>query len=139
MDPELQLFLRDRIEEVAGAAAQVADFASRYGADEKAQFNLQLAVDELLTNVVSYGFPEDEGRHVHIHLTARHHDGHLHIVLDDTGKPFNPLELPLPDTDAPLAEREVGGLGIHFVRSLMHDVDYRREHGHNITVLRYDL
>jgi serine/threonine-protein kinase RsbW len=139
MTDRLQLFLQDRIEDVADAAEQVADFAGRHGADASAQFNLRLAVDELLTNVISYGFPDRDPGDIHIQLTARCDDGRLDIRLDDTGRPFNPFELPTPDTEAPLDSRQVGGLGIHFVRSLMHEVAYRREHGHNITLLRYDL
>ena len=139
MDDGLTIFLRNRADDVADAAEKVAEFAALHGADDSAQFNLRLAVDELLTNVVSYGFPDGEPSHVHIHLTARANDGALQIELDDTGRPFNPLDLPAPDTETELDSRHVGGLGIHFVRTLMHDVVYRREHGHNITLLTYNL
>ncbi len=139
MKDGLHLLLRDRVEDVADAAEKVADFAGRHGADDSAQFKLRLAVDELLTNVVSYGFPETDANHIHIHLTAWAVGGCLRIELDDTGQPFNPLDLPAPDIEAELESRDVGGLGIHFVMSMMHEVAYRREHGHNITLLRYDL
>lgn len=139
MKDGLHLLLRDRVEDVADAAEKVADFAGRHGADESAQFKLRLAVDELLTNVVSYGFPQEHAKQVHIHLSAWAAGGCLRIELDDTGQPFNPLDLPAPDIDAALDTRDVGGLGIHFVMSMMHEVAYRREHGHNITLLRYDL
>lgn len=139
MDDGLHLVLRDNIEDVADAAEQLAEYAGRHGADASAQYNLRLAVDELLTNVVSYGFSDKRDGHVHIHLRATVRGGCLYMELDDTGMPFNPLDLPAPDTEAPLHTRQVGGLGIHFVRTLMHEVAYRREDGHNITVLRYDL
>lgn len=139
MEDGLHLVLRDRLEDVAEAAEALADFSGTHGADESAQFNLRLAVDELLTNVVSYGFPDKKPGHIHIHLRATVNGGSLQIELDDNGNPFNPLELPAPDTETPLESRKVGGLGIYFVRNLVHDVTYRREHGHNITTLRYDL
>ena len=53
--------------------------------------------------------------------------------------PFNPLELPRPDTDSSLDDRAIGGLGIHFVRTLMNDMTYRREGGRNVTMLRYKI
>jgi anti-sigma regulatory factor (Ser/Thr protein kinase) len=48
------------------------------------------------------------------------------VAIEDDGIPFNPLEKETPDTDLPLEERKIGGLGIHLVRNLMDKVSYQR-------------
>ena len=54
-------------------------------------------------------------------------DGHrLTLEIEDRGRPFHPLDAPSPDLSAPLRERKLGGLGIHFVKQLMDDVAYAR-------------
>jgi anti-sigma regulatory factor (Ser/Thr protein kinase) len=56
--------------------------------------------------------------------------------VTDDGREFNPLERPEPDTTLHVHQREPGGLGIHFVRKLFPSVEYRREHGRNVLILR---
>jgi anti-sigma regulatory factor (Ser/Thr protein kinase) len=56
-------------------------------------------------------------------------------VIDDA-RPFNPLEAPKPNLDAPLEDRELGGLGIHLVRSLMDHVSYSRDEDKNVLTVR---
>jgi anti-sigma regulatory factor (Ser/Thr protein kinase) len=58
------------------------------------------------------------------------------VTVEDDGVPFNPLEATEPDLDRPLEERSIGGLGIHLVKNLMDDVEYRREAGRNYLVMR---
>jgi len=55
------------------------------------------------------------------------------------GVPFNPLSEKAPDIDAPLEEREIGGLGIHLVRNLIDDVTYHRRIGKNVMTLTQHL
>ena len=56
--------------------------------------------------------------------------------MEDDGRPFNPLEKPNPDVTLPLEEREVGGLGIYFVRQFMTDLVYQRAEGKNRIMLK---
>ena len=63
----------------------------------------------------------------------------LEAEVEDDGRPFDPLGVPAPDLQAPLPERRVGGLGIHFVRRLMSEVRYARVDGRNRLVLRKRL
>ena len=68
------------------------------------------------------------------HLAASRDE--LTTEVTDPGRAFNPLDVAAPDLTAPLAERSLGGLGIHLVRSLMDSVEYRRENGKNVLTLR---
>lgn len=92
--------------------------------------NVNLSLDELITNVVSYGY-EDSGEH-EIRVTLTEREGALEVVLEDDGAAFDPLsEAPEPDLGASVEERRIGGLGVHFVKSLMDEVSYERRGGRN--------
>jgi len=84
--------------------------------------------------VVRHGFDDAAGQEFVAHLTARYEE--LTTELCDTGRAFNPLKVPAPNLEAPLAERSLGGLGIHLVRSLMDGLEYRRENGKNVLTVR---
>ena len=80
-----------------------------------------IAVEEVFVNIASYAYkPEEEG---YVKLSVMVDDKAI-IRFKDSGKPFNPLEISDPNLDAPIVEREIGGLGIHFVKNLMDEVDY---------------
>jgi len=58
------------------------------------------------------------------------------VEVEDDGRQFNPLELPEPDLEKKLEERPIGGLGIHLVRNLMDELEYRRTHNKNILIMK---
>ena len=62
--------------------------------------------------------------------------GTVVVQVEDEGRPFNPLEAPPVDLDAPIEGRPIGGLGIHLIRSLMDAIEYRHEDGRNVLVMR---
>ncbi len=94
-------------------------------------FKFQLALDELLTNVVSYAFDDDASDPV-ITLGLRVTDAKLEAVLVDNGRPFNPLrDAPVPDLDLSAEDRQVGGLGIHLTKAFIHALNYERVDGWN--------
>ncbi len=100
----------------------------------RALYAVNLALDEVVTNVVLYGFEIRAGQEVAVRVETAGDDLHSEVV--DTGREFNPLDAPLPDLTATLAERALGGLGIHLVRSLMDRVEYRRENAKNVLTMR---
>lgn len=93
-----------------------------------------IALDEILTNITDYAYIDDAEHEIHIRFEAL--DNVLEAVIEDGGAPFNPLAIPAPDVSAPLHERRVGGVGIHFVRNLMDEVTYERAGERNRLVLR---
>ena len=95
---------------------------------------MNLALDEVVTNVVRYGFEISTGQEVAVRVETTGDDLHSEVV--DGGREFNPLNAPLPDLTAALEERALGGLGIHLVRSLMDRVEYRRENAKNVLTMR---
>ena len=95
-------------------------------------FKVNLVLEELGLNILSYG-GEDEDRSPEVEITLISEDDSLTIEVSDDGRPFNPLEdAVVPDVDALLDERSIGGLGVHLVRTLMDDLSYQRAEGRNL-------
>ena len=99
---------------------------------------LNMALDDLLNNVVQYAFPNDPTEH-HIEVQGDVRDGCVILTITDDGIPFNPLTVAAPDLSLLLHEREIGGLGIHLVRSMFDEVSYHRAVGHNVLTVKKRL
>ena len=86
--------------------------------------------DELLNNIISYGF-DDDGEHA-IDIRIVIEETRVRVTIADDGIPFDPFSLAEPDTGLSVEERDVGGLGIHLVRNLMDEVSYERVGDRNV-------
>lgn len=95
---------------------------------------INLIVEELFTNIVAHGI-DDDADHV-ISICFIWDDREMSIRIEDDGKPFNPITVPVPDTGCALHDRCIGGLGIHLVRHFMDACDYMRKQGKNIMMLK---
>jgi len=118
-----------RVENLGAANEFVEGCAERFGLDPQKRFGLQLALEEAFVNICHYAYPGGTGD-VEIACTGDGADFTLEIA--DSGSPFDLLSLPEPDTSSPIMERRIGGLGIHFIRTLSDSVSYRRENDRNI-------
>lgn len=85
---------------------------------------LQVAMEEMVTNVIFYAYPE--GTSADISLTAESDGKELTFVLSDTGKPFDPTVKEDADLDVNPMDREQGGMGILIVKNIMNEVTYQR-------------
>ncbi len=117
--------LTNELSEVDRFGRLFEEFGERNDLPQKLVFQLTLAFDELLTNTISYGFP-DGGQHT-IKATIMLDGERLVAEIVDTGIAFNPLDRETPDTTLSIEERNIGGLGVHFVRTFMDEVEYRRD------------
>ena len=94
---------------------------------------IQIAAEEVLANIISYAYPNEGGS---IEITCDIEEGkRLVIQTVDWGVPFDPLSLPDPDIEAPIEERDIGGLGVFMMRQIMDEVSYKREGERNILTL----
>jgi len=123
--------------ELARVSALADHFAAANQLSSEAVADLHVALDEVLTNIIKYGYTDDRAHEISIQV--RIEDGVLVAEIEDDGRPFDPLIQPEPDAKAPLKERRVGGVGIHFVRKLMNDVIYERVADRNHLVLKRSL
>jgi serine/threonine-protein kinase RsbW len=115
---------------VAGMLDTIETFGERHGIDPKRVMQLSLVLDELVTNVISYGSidPGQEGQDIGIvRVEIEPQRDRLLIDIVDEGVAFNPIEAEAPDTAAALEDRKVGGLGIMLVRNYVEEMSYLRE------------
>jgi serine/threonine-protein kinase RsbW len=111
----------------------VRQFGELHDVPSRTLYAVNLALDEVVTNIVQYAFDEPKGTELLVRLEVSGNEFRGDVI--DEGREFNPLEVPRPDLSAPLAEREPGGLGIHLVRSLMDRLSYRRDGAKNVLTL----
>ena len=96
-------------------------------------FKANLVLEELTLNINNYG-GNDGIRQIEITLNSE--TDRLIIEVIDDGGPFDPTtDATLPDTNAPIEDRPVGGLGLHLVRTMMDEMQYKREQGKNHVIL----
>ena len=131
MDVNLKFDVSLDSEEPRRIAEQFERFGAENGLPQRMIFGFQLALDEILTNVISYGFEED-ARDPVITVTLHLSDTAVGAVIQDNGRPFNPLEdAAEPDVNLPASGRPVGGLGIHLTKAFVHSLTYERVDGCN--------
>lgn len=129
MTTTLTVTFKNQLAEIERLGEVLTTFAEQQAWPPKFLFETNIALEELLTNVILYAY-EDDGEH---DITLRLSDNaeELVVELEDAGRAFNPLDNPDPDVTLPLEEREVGGLGIFLVRKFMTDLVYQRAEGKN--------
>lgn len=117
--------------------AKVAEFAEKFGEendlDFKTVFEINLILDELVTNVISYAY-DDEAIHL-IDIILEKNGDVLNFQIIDEGKEFNPLQREEVDFDKALNDRKIGGLGLHIVKQKTDSVKYERKNDKNILYL----
>ena len=116
----------------------IATFATANDIDKKKIFKLILAVDEIATNIMNYGYPLagiDDGT---IQVSIGYQERQLRVVLEDYAIPFNPIEKSMPtpeDLIKPVEDRPIGGLGIFLARQSVDLFDYEYRDGRNRNIL----
>jgi sigma-B regulation protein RsbU (phosphoserine phosphatase) len=118
---------------------KVEAFGNAHGLHPKIVFHLTLVLDELTTNIISYGYADFDEHPIDVTIALQGDD--LTIRVEDDSEPFNILEAPEPELDLPLDQRTkpVGGLGIHLVKNMVHGIHYKRENGKNVLTLRKNI
>lgn len=131
--PPQTLSIRNNLHEIKRVGEMIETFVTLHGLPTSLVGAYTLAADELLTNVISYGY-DDEQEHA-IHLQLKCDESALVLRLEDDGRAYNPFAAPPPDLTAELMDRPLGGLGIHLVRQLMDQVEYDRKADKNVVLL----
>ncbi len=137
MTDGLTISLRNALDELERVAGLVEAFCATRGVPARTTFEINLALDEVLTNVISYAYPAGS---VHtITVRVAHEPQQLVIAVEDSGRAFDPLAVPTPNVSGPLEERSAGGLGVFLVRSVMDELEYHRQDGKNVLIMRKRL
>lgn len=128
--------LKNRISELNRLGQKLQAFGASVGLSKKCVFQINLAVDELFTNIVKYGFADDNLHYIAVVLS--HENGRISIRVEDNGIPFDPAAKQTSELKDPLEHCKIGGLGLHLVKKIMDDIAYERSGEKNvITLIKY--
>ncbi len=129
-----KLVIKNNVSELERVNIYVEEIASEWNIPNNIIFNINLALEEIISNIIFYAF-DDKSDH-EILIEAKLFDNDLQILIEDDGKAFNLLEAPVyTDIDAGIEDRNIDGLGIHFTKTLMDNIHYKRENNKNKTYL----
>jgi anti-sigma regulatory factor (Ser/Thr protein kinase) len=121
---QLEVRISNQWDEMPVATGMLSRFGASNGLPPPVLHDLHVVLDEALNNIIAYAY--QEGTRGPITVRLEYGKDEIAMVLEDRGRPFDPLEAPAPELTAPLRARKLGGLGVHFMRSLMDDVAYAR-------------
>ena len=106
------------------------------GMTDEILYDVQLAVDEACTNIISHGYADLDAGSIILDLDVD--PGKLTVSLTDFGHSFEPHSTPMPDVDAPIEERELGGFGLFFIQQSVDEMEYQvTEDGNKMILTKY--
>jgi serine/threonine-protein kinase RsbW len=132
MDPFFEMTIGSDISEIPLVSAELEAAMGANGFGPEAILDTQLAVEEVITNIIVHGYKKTGSD---IHLSVRFTPHGIVIQVADSAPEFDPLSLPEPDLGGDIDDRKIGGLGIYLVRQVMDTISYRYENGKNVLTL----
>jgi serine/threonine-protein kinase RsbW len=123
---------------VIRAAADFDEFCRVQGVPPAARWRFQVALDEILSNIVRHGFRHQTGT-IGLTFAFARDDRVVSVEVVDNAPAFDPRQAPAPDTSSPLESRQPGGLGIALAESLVDELAYERRDEHNHLKLAWRL
>ncbi len=130
MQPQLKISAANQLSELPGIIDRVEEFLTTAGEATPRIYKICMIIDELFNNVVSYAFSDSE--HHDIELVISSGENGIEMTVTDDGIAFNPLGKAAPDTSVPIEDRPIGGLGLHLIRSMANNINYKRTGKFNI-------
>ncbi|HEY5705080.1 MAG TPA: ATP-binding protein [Terrimicrobiaceae bacterium] len=131
------LKINNDFDALPAAAEAVTQFLESNNASPDVVFAANLAIEEIVTNIIKYGYDDALKHEITVRLEVT--ENTLNLEICDDGKEFNPFDQPEPDISDPSEGSRIGGLGIHFVRKMVDVCAYHRRDGRNIVKLRRKL
>ena len=113
------------------------DYSKENKLTEKTVHDIQMALDELLTNIVNYGNEDSDEHKIDVRFGIN--DDAVRVEIIDDSKPYNILEQENPDISLSVEDKPIGGLGIFLIKKLMSNVDYYTKEGKNHLVMTKEL
>lgn len=132
-----ELVIKNRIEELERLAVFVEEVAEQNDLDPETTMNLNLALEEAVSNVILYAYPQEMGEEITI--MAQCERNALIFTITDKGKEFDPTKVEEADVTLSAEDRQIGGLGIFLVKNIMNEVTYQRLEGKNVLTLKKNI
>ncbi len=143
--PKRTILLTNKLSEVTKLRQFMEGAGKEFGIPDDVQLSLNLAVEEAVVNVINYAYPDDTTGEIELSVTSAPAPDSsdsakaIRFTLKDKGKPFNPTAQAEADTISGLEERQIGGLGIHLIRNIMDQMEYRREADSNVLIMTKNI
>ena len=129
-----EIRIKNQVGELDHVARFVEEIGDELGLDMELKMNLNLVMEEMVSNVIFYAYPE--GSDASIELMAESDGKELTFVLSDQGREFDPTLKEDLDMETNPAERDLGGMGIFIVKNIMNNVTYQRLEGKNLLTMK---
>ena len=129
MGESLTIEVKNRHDAIASAAEKAEAWLEAYDPSPKAMYLVPLAIEEIVTNCIHYGYDDAEDHTIVITLHVA--DQTLTMTVVDDGHAFDPLANDPPDLTLAVEDRPIGGLGIHLLKNLTDGMSYERRDGFN--------
>jgi anti-sigma regulatory factor (Ser/Thr protein kinase) len=128
----VEIVIRNDMAELAKLSDGLEQIGAELGVPGKPLMQLQVALDEIASNVINYGWPDGGSHELCVRITGQ--QDRIEVEIVDDGRAFDPRHA-LPSEPQPPGRRQPGGLGIHLVKQLVDRLDYERIDGRNRTVM----
>ena len=128
-----EIIIKNEIAELERVAVFVEEVSQLLSLDSETTMNLNLALEEVVSNVILYAYPQKMGENIIIKASSD--DNILVFTITDKGDEFDPTKVEDADITLAAEDREIGGLGIFIVKNIMNEVTYQRLDGKNILTL----
>ncbi len=123
------------IENIPAVTAFVEEQLEQYNCPMKAQMQIDIAIDELFSNIAQYAYTPKTGKAT-VRVEVTENPMAVVITFIDNGVPYDPLAKADPNVSLPADERQIGGLGIFMVKKSMDDISYEYKDGQNILTIK---
>jgi serine/threonine-protein kinase RsbW len=131
----LTIILPARLSNLDKFVTPVSDWLRSQGLSQPQTFKIELALEEALVNVCRYAYRQEEGL---VEVRCQGMDDHRYMIeIIDSGIPFDVCAYPTPELNVCVADRKIGGLGVHLMRRMVDQITYRREGNQNILGLLF--
>lgn len=137
MEMKKMISIVNRVEELERVTRFVEDICDELNLDMELQMNLNLAMEEMVSNIIFYAYPE--GTEANIDISATSDGREITFVISDQGQEFDPTKVDEADVNVNPAERSLGGMGIFIVKNIMNQVTYQRLEGKNLLTMKKEI
>lgn len=132
-----ELIIKNDISEIERLALFIEELGEDLSLNSVLVMNLNLALEEAVSNIILYAYPEKLGEEISI--KASKVGEAIIFIISDNGVEFDPTVLPDADITLSAEDREIGGLGIFLIRKIMDEVKYERIEGKNVLIIKKEL
>ena len=133
-----EITLEARIENLPILIDFIDGYLEANACSVKAQMQIDVAVDEIFTNISSYAYAPNVGEAT-VRIAKNDFSPQAEITFIDSGTPYKPLEKEDPDVTLSAEERQIGGLGIFMVKKSMDEMTYEYKDGQNVLTIKKRL